>query len=201
MINSSISITTICVITLIAIILTYLDYYFNKIEYKYAYIMIGLILIWFNPYFIYLVPLFVFDTWSKNKYASLLGFLAYTTILINIDAAGYVKITLFLLSITSLIISIFVNKAYKDKNKILNLEDSYFELESKTITQKKQLLESQDNEVYYATLNERARISREIHDNVGHILSSSIIQLGAIKKINDDARSFFSFRTARLVTS
>lgn len=33
------------------------------------------------------------------------------------------------------------------------------------------LLEKQDAEVYMATLKERNRIAREIHDNVGHMLS------------------------------
>ncbi|MDP4091240.1 MAG: sensor histidine kinase, partial [Bacillota bacterium] len=35
-----------------------------------------------------------------------------------------------------------------------------------------------------AVLRERNRISREIHDNVGHALSTIIIQLGAIEKIS-----------------
>ena len=42
------------------------------------------------------------------------------------------------------------------------------------------LLEKQDNEIYLATLKERNRIAREIHDNVGHMLSRSILQMGAL---------------------
>lgn len=37
-----------------------------------------------------------------------------------------------------------------------------------------------------AVLRERNRISREIHDNVGHALSTIIIQLGAIESISKD---------------
>ncbi|HBL84829.1 MAG TPA: two-component sensor histidine kinase [Clostridiales bacterium] len=44
----------------------------------------------------------------------------------------------------------------------------------------KELIEQQDNEINLATLNERNRIARDIHDNVGHMLSSSILQIGAI---------------------
>ena len=36
------------------------------------------------------------------------------------------------------------------------------------------ILEKQDYEIYTATLRERNRIAREIHDNVGHMLSRSI---------------------------
>ena len=48
------------------------------------------------------------------------------------------------------------------------------------------LLEKQDTEVYLATLKERNRIAREIHDNVGHMLSRSILMVGALKTVNQD---------------
>ncbi|MCI9077446.1 MAG: sensor histidine kinase [Lachnospiraceae bacterium] len=48
------------------------------------------------------------------------------------------------------------------------------------------LLEKQDYEIYNATLKERNRIAREIHDNVGHLLSRSILLTGAIKAVNKD---------------
>jgi signal transduction histidine kinase len=37
-----------------------------------------------------------------------------------------------------------------------------------------------------ATLNERNRIARDIHDNVGHMLSRSILQVGALLAVNGD---------------
>lgn len=51
----------------------------------------------------------------------------------------------------------------------------------------KALRETQDYEIYTATLRERNRIAREIHDNVGHLLSRSILLAGAMKTINRDA--------------
>ena len=48
------------------------------------------------------------------------------------------------------------------------------------------LLEKQDTEVYLATLKERNRIAREIHDNVGHLLSRSILMVGALKAVNQN---------------
>lgn len=38
-----------------------------------------------------------------------------------------------------------------------------------------------ENEIDMATLNERNRIAREIHDNVGHLLTRSILQMGALR--------------------
>ncbi|MDD2978385.1 MAG: histidine kinase [Hespellia sp.] len=48
------------------------------------------------------------------------------------------------------------------------------------------LLDNQDYEIYTATLKERNRIAREIHDNVGHMLSRSILMVGALKAINKE---------------
>lgn len=47
--------------------------------------------------------------------------------------------------------------------------------------------EKQDYEIYTATLRERNRIAREIHDNVGHLLSRSILLVGAAKAVSKDA--------------
>ena len=62
---------------------------------------------------------------------------------------------------------------YRSKNE---LEDITGFLEQKN----KALLEKQDSEIHIATLNERNRIAREIHDNVGHLLSRCLLQIGAL---------------------
>lgn len=48
------------------------------------------------------------------------------------------------------------------------------------------LIEKQDSEIYVATLKERNRIAREIHDNVGHIITRSILQVGALMTIHKE---------------
>lgn len=48
------------------------------------------------------------------------------------------------------------------------------------------LMEKQDSEIYTATLRERNRIAREIHDNVGHSLTRSLLQIGALQILNKD---------------
>lgn len=50
------------------------------------------------------------------------------------------------------------------------------------------LLKQQDYEIYTATLKERNRIAREIHDNVGHMLSRSILMIGAMKAVSQDEK-------------
>jgi signal transduction histidine kinase len=53
-------------------------------------------------------------------------------------------------------------------------------------TRNQTLLENQDYAVQNATLQERNRIAREIHDNVGHLLSRCILMTGAVQTINQD---------------
>lgn len=69
-----------------------------------------------------------------------------------------------------------------------DLRDNTKEMAIQLKKQNSDLLEKQDYEIKIATLNERNRIAREIHDNVGHLLSSSILQVGALLAINQDEK-------------
>jgi signal transduction histidine kinase len=60
------------------------------------------------------------------------------------------------------------------------------EIETLLKNKNKHLVLEQDQQIHLATLNERNRIAREIHDNVGHMLSRGILLLGAIKTMNSD---------------
>ena len=51
---------------------------------------------------------------------------------------------------------------------------------------REETMKNADNEVYMARLKERNRIAREIHDNVGHMITRVIVQLQAIRIINKD---------------
>ncbi len=68
----------------------------------------------------------------------------------------------------------------RQKSEYIALRDSAKELSLSLQEKNKELLEKQDYEVNLATLHERNRIAREMHDTVGHLLSSAILQLGAL---------------------
>lgn len=68
--------------------------------------------------------------------------------------------------------------------KLIALRDNSKEHEIIVEEKNRTLRENQDAQIYMATLKERNRIAREIHDNVGHMLTRSILQVGAIKTIN-----------------
>ena len=73
--------------------------------------------------------------------------------------------------------------------RLLKFEEIYYKLR---ISEESLIKANRDLEIYadsikeLTTLRERNRISREIHDSVGHSLSTIIIQLGAIEKIAEE---------------
>lgn len=73
----------------------------------------------------------------------------------------------------------------KNRSQRDSLTQLTLELENKLNT----TLSEQNFEIKNAQLGERNRIAREIHDNVGHQLSCSIIQLGAIIAIEKDEKT------------
>ncbi len=67
--------------------------------------------------------------------------------------------------------------------KVKSIRDDSEERELLLKDKNRELMQKQDQEVYVATLKERNRIAREIHDNVGHMLTRSILQLGALMTV------------------
>ncbi len=83
----------------------------------------------------------------------------------------------------------YKTKHYNDLEKnFRKIRDDSKELNLLLNDKNRALLEKQDSEIYTATLRERNRIAREIHDNVGHMLSRSILMVGALKAMNQDYR-------------
>lgn len=67
---------------------------------------------------------------------------------------------------------------------LIRLRDTAAERDMLQQARTRELLERQDYEIHLATLQERNRIAREIHDNVGHMLTRSILQIGALGTVH-----------------
>ncbi len=96
----------------------------------------------------------------------------------------YVGWQIVLLSLIALFLQYIIQKIEILSSDIKKLRDTSKEHELLIEEKNRRLIEKQDAEIYTATLKERNRIAREIHDNVGHMLTRSILQAGAIKTIN-----------------
>lgn len=73
----------------------------------------------------------------------------------------------------------------KQKKLVNTLDDARFSAFD-AAKKRREEREQEDEKIYLATLEERNRIAREIHDNIGHMLTRSLVQMEAIKVINKD---------------
>lgn len=92
--------------------------------------------------------------------------------------------------IFGMVLAFFMEQNTKERQeltiKLRRTRDDSMERNLLLAQKNKALLEKQDYEIYNATLRERNRIAREIHDNVGHVLSRSILMVAAAKTINKE---------------
>lgn len=149
-----------------------------------SYIMY-LILCYFNSDLLHFLPLICYDLFFEPyKYVSLAAVLPIYTNLENMPLVTY--FWLFTLYILTFLLKMRTSDLLSTRKDAYLLRDNLLEQSLKLQEKNKELLERQDYEISNATLNERNRIAREIHDTVGHLLSSSLLQIGALLAITKD---------------
>ena len=174
------------VASMVAIIVNSLNYVKND---KRSTIILGgiyLCICVINPVSTIFIPLLFYDFFYQDcSYMCLfgiIGFYYYTeayNLIYSVLLVGIMFICILLSTRTKNLI--YMEKEFK------RLRDDSTERALLLQSQNKALLESQEYEIHYAKLKERNRIAREIHDNVGHMLSRSILQVGAIVALNKDS--------------
>ncbi|HEX3017460.1 MAG TPA: histidine kinase [Caproicibacter sp.] len=144
-------------------------------------------LVWsiFLPGLVLFIPLIFYDAlFTRNQYVCLVSLVPFISFFRTqpLEADVFAAI----LVIFSLWLRYRTNALENLKTERNELRDTSKEMSLKLEKQNQDLLEQQDSEINIATLNERNRIAREIHDSVGHLLSSSLLQVGALLAVNKD---------------
>ncbi len=111
--------------------------------------------------------------------------LGFSGVGINQNYGGYRSILIVFIMI-SIIMAVKAKYIAKQNAEVKRLRDDSIEKNNFLMEKNKVLISNRDNEINIAILSERNRIAREIHDNVGHLLSRSILQVGAIMAVNKD---------------
>lgn len=133
----------------------------------------------FYPVFLFFLPVIVYDIFNTKYQAGLL--LAVIPAGIGFQTLP-VENSIFIVLFTGLS---FLMKGRTvlfetTKSQYITLRDTTKEFSLQLEGKNKELMEKQDYEINLATLNERNRIARDIHDSVGHTLSNAILQTGAL---------------------
>ncbi len=126
------------------------------------------------------IPLAIFDFVEYRLYLPAM----FSVICLILQLPQHITFFFIILCMISFILYHSITTSEKLENEIKKLRDTSKEKELLIEEKNRRLIEKQDSDIYAATLRERNRIAREIHDNVGHMLTRSILQVGAVKTIN-----------------
>ena len=138
-----------------------------------------------KPVFGLYLPLLLYDAVYFSSYPAV-GVTAACGIFSLFFLPEKLIIPLLMIYFFAVLLSIFCNQIEKLLTELHYCRDTSAETELHLRERNNALREKQDYEIYVATLSERNRIAREIHDNVGHMLTRSILQTGALKVINKE---------------
>ena len=129
--------------------------------------------------FLFFAPLLLYDVFLKPYTPA--GLIVILPAAVNFSAELWQPF-IVLLSLVGLayLIKFYAVRLDGLKNSYIQMRDDAKEFEFALEQKNQELMEKQDYEIKLATLNERNRIAREIHDSVGHVMSSSILQVGAL---------------------
>ena len=144
-----------------------------------------IVLCFYNPVFCCMLPLMFYDIMSERKI--FFEILTGTVFLFNIKRFGYVQIVLiFAIIAVSFLLEKRTSELETAQNKLIETRDQSEEVNILLTEKNRYLCERRDHEIRIAVLTERNRIAREIHDNVGHMLSRTLLQMGALLVTNKD---------------
>lgn len=170
---------------IIAVTASALGTYFNQQKSKLIIVLLYLLLCAVKPAFSFFIPLLCYDLFLLRWN----WFLSFPLLLLlfNLNRMPIIiGLLLFLLIGAAGLMRYRTLSLEKIKREYTLLRDTSKEFSLQLENKNKELMEKQDYEVNLATLNERNRIAREIHDSVGHLLTSSILQIGALMSVCRD---------------
>lgn len=168
-----------------ALIFCSLNFYFNHPQIHLALFFLYLLLSIPFGGFIYFLPCMLYDPVRyPYRYAS---FLLMIPVVLNYRRFSIpILLVLLIFSCISIYLSLRTQQASQLLVEYNTMRDTSYELSLIQEEKNRHVLENQDYEINLAMLNERNRISKEIHDNIGHLLSRSLLQIGALLTITKD---------------
>lgn len=139
----------------------------------------------FIPEFTFMLPALSYDIMQIPGYPFIVFFIAsvlYNYVMTDIQTMLFLLFGIFISIILQNYQKVYSEAVLSSRK----LRDDSTEINLVLKSRNESLLKNQDYEIHNATLQERNRIAREIHDNVGHMLSRAILLTGVLKTINKD---------------
>ncbi len=174
---------------LLTLIFLCLDDLIRKDGYITAFFFGAVVLSFIVPQAAFFLPCFLYSLFSRKKTA--LAFFCLLPVLLA--GSEHMTYTLQLLLLLFLLFAAALSDLHRRHLALLKefrmQRDTDKEEQLLLKKQTEALRKEQDSNLNLAMLQERTRIAREIHDNVGHLLSRSLLQLGALLTIHKEDES------------
>ena len=161
----------------------------SSLPFSYGVFGLGVLLSLFVPEILFFLPVLCYQLCVKKPTPILLfSLLPVIRSFFTFDDISTCFLVFFLLGV-ALLLSYRERQFSQTASDLIKLRDTDTEEKLSLQEQAHTLIENQDAKIKIATLQERTRIAREIHDNVGHLLSRSILQVGAMLTVKKDDES------------
>lgn len=155
---------------------------------SYAYVMVAV----FVPSFVPFAPLAFYDiaryVRREHAWVALGAGAIFACALVAYAHAGALPTRALLLtailSVAATLLSLRTAQLEREQERMRRTRDELQERALALEARNRDLADRQDYEVELATLAERARIAREIHDNVGHQLTRASLQTEALRVVH-----------------
>ena len=157
---------------------------------SYAYVIMAV----FVPSFMPFAPLAFYDiarrvhrerVWPALGVATIFAFVLAADFRAGMLPARALLMTA-ILSVAATLLSLRTAQLEREQQRMRRTRDELQERALVLEARNRDLADRQDYEVELATLAERARIAREIHDNVGHQLTRASLQAEALRVVHAD---------------
>ena len=173
------------VVILSAITASFAGQAIDKKKIKIVVMSIYIVITFIFPHFAIMLPVVFYEiTETENIFLICAGALSGAASFRSLEFSEILLIS-GLMTISALL-EVKTKKQLRLSKELIKTRDTGTEKNYLLESRNRDLIESQNYEIHLATLQERNRISREIHDNVGHLLTRSILQIGAMLAINKD---------------
>lgn len=135
------------------------------------------------PLFSIYLPLLAYDI-CQSRHKSLLAALGAAEFLYCFQLSPAMQAAFLVTTLCALLLYRYASHLDLLRLELHRTQDDSQEFTSALQERNHALIQNQDSEIRVATLSERNRIARSIHDNVGHLLTRSLLQTGALIVLN-----------------
>lgn len=165
---------------IVCAITTGLVYYSEKPVIKRLALVFYVILSGLMPAYILFIPVILYAFIDEDSQywllTALFPYLMHAHLLLDVQNKVFLSLVL---SLMACLLKYQQINQVRLKRDLIQSNDAMRELTLHLNEKNRLLMAHQDDEIHLATLNERNRIAREMHDHVGHQLSRVLLQIGA----------------------